>query len=192
MAMEVSFVRHRERRDRVYVNRHDGSSTAWDFPSYGDRLPHDLCHLVVEEGLGIVEGFWGLVDRGVEVRLIDDQATLVRNGRPLVEEAGIDFSDLVRAEEAVALLGPTGLHIDDAGPLAVARLDSASTGSPDHDEFRSGTGFVLPAGVSDDVVAAVRARLLDLTAQWRVLGDGDAITLTYTGHVPGPTAKDDR
>src|SRR5580704_11867394 len=149
MVMEVSFVRHRERRDRVYVNRSDGSSTGWDFPSYGDRLPHDLCHLVVEEGLGIVEGFWGLVARGVEVTLVDDQATLVRNGRPLVEEVGIDFSDLVRAEEAVALLGPIGMHIDESGALAVARLDSQSTSSPDSDGVRSGTGFGLPAKASD-------------------------------------------
>src|SRR5580698_7466160 len=124
MALEAAFVRQRGRRDRVYVTRHDGSSTAWDFPSYGDRLPHDLCHLVVEEGLGIVEGFWGLVDRGVEVKLIDDQATLVRDGRPLVEEVGVDFSDLMRAEEAVALLGPTAMRVDEVGGLAVMHLDA--------------------------------------------------------------------
>lgn len=43
--LEVSFVRRRGSRDRVYVRRDDGSSTGWDFPSYGDGLPHDLCHL---------------------------------------------------------------------------------------------------------------------------------------------------
>ncbi|HLM96944.1 MAG TPA: hypothetical protein VK283_11555 [Acidimicrobiales bacterium] len=115
MGLRVAFVRHRERRDRVYVTRQDASSTAWDFPSYGDRLPHDLCHLVVEEELGIVDGFWGLVDQGVEVRLVDNQATLVRDGRPLVEQPGVAFTDLMRAEEAVALLAPTGIVTEQVG-----------------------------------------------------------------------------
>jgi hypothetical protein len=63
--LEASFVRRRGSRDRVYVTRSDGTTTGWDFPSYGDGLPHDLCHLVVEEALGLSEGFWGLVDRHV-------------------------------------------------------------------------------------------------------------------------------
>src|ERR1022692_2336181 len=104
MALTVAFVRHRERRDRIYVTRQDGTSIFWDFPSYGDRLPHDLMHLVVEDGLGIVNGFWGMVAAGAEVTLIDNQATLVCHGRPLVEHPGVDFSDLMQAEEAVALL----------------------------------------------------------------------------------------
>jgi hypothetical protein len=65
--LEVSFVRHRGSRDRVYVKRSDGTSIEWDFPSYGDGLPHDLCHLVVEDSLELSEGFWGLVDQHVDV-----------------------------------------------------------------------------------------------------------------------------
>jgi len=153
MALEVSFVRHRARRDRVHVMRPDGSSTAWDFPSYGDNLPHDLCHLVVEEGLGIVNGFWGLVDQGVDVKLVHNEATLVRDGSPLVEHAGIDFSDLTRAEEAVAVFGPTG---------------------PD-------LGYDLPPGTSEEAVASVRRHLDELAEQWRCLDDGGAITIRYCG-----------
>src|ERR1700722_9190992 len=122
MALTASFVRHRQRRDRIYVTRGDGTSISWDFPTYGDRLPHDLCHLVVEEGLGIERGFWGLVDQGVDVKPIDNQATLVRHGRPLVDEPGVDFSDLMKAEEAVALLGPTGMDTEQVGSLVIAHL----------------------------------------------------------------------
>ncbi len=179
MTMQVTFVRHRERRDRVYVTRADGSSTAWDFPSYGDRLPHDLCHLVVEEGLGITDGFWGLVEQGVEVKLVDDQATLVRHGRSLVEQADVDFSDLMQAEHAVAVLGPTGVHTEQVGELVVARLDPSTPGVSPTDELRTGLGVDLPAGTSADVIAAVRRRLSELAAQWRALADGDAITVTY-------------
>ncbi len=62
--LEVSFVRNLGSHDRVYVTRSDGASTGWDFPTYGDGLSHDLCHLVVEEGLGLAEGFWGPVSEG--------------------------------------------------------------------------------------------------------------------------------
>src|SRR3984893_12789772 len=61
---EATFVRRRGSRDRVYVTRGDGTSTGWDFPSYGDGLPHDLCHLVVEEALRLADGFWGVVHQG--------------------------------------------------------------------------------------------------------------------------------
>ncbi|MDQ3570648.1 MAG: hypothetical protein M3450_12995 [Actinomycetota bacterium] len=74
--LDATFVRRRGSRDRVYVTRADGTSTSWHFPSYGDGLPHDLCHLVVEDELGLTDGFWGLIDQGVEVRLVNNQATL--------------------------------------------------------------------------------------------------------------------
>lgn len=68
--LEVTFVRNRGSRDRVYVTRNDRTSTGWDFPSYSEGPPHDLCHLVVEDGLGLSEGFWVLVDQHVDVGLV--------------------------------------------------------------------------------------------------------------------------
>lgn len=186
MTLKVSFVRHRERRDRIYVTRQDGTSIFWDFPSYGDRLPHDLCHLVVEEGLGIENGFWGMADRGVEVTLIDNQATLVKDGRPLVEQPGIDFSDLMRAEEAVALLGPTGVHTEQVRAITLVHLEGASGDASAVDHAHSALGFDLPAGTSPADIASIRQRLHDLGRQWRGLNDGDAITLTYAGNGPRP------
>ena len=183
MALTVAFVRHRGRRDRIYVTRQDGTSTFWDFPSYGDRLPHDLIHLVVEDGLGIVDGFWGMVDSGVEVTLIDNQATLVADGRPLVEKPGIDFSDLMRAEQAVALLSPS-LATEPVRGLTVARLDSTSQDGSSPSGSGADLGFELPSHLSRHQVDAVRKRLDDLGRQWRGLDDGTAITLTFVGHGP--------
>ncbi len=154
MTLQVTFVRHRERRDRVYVTRADGTETFWAFPSYGDRLPHDLIHLVVEDGLGIANGFWGMVDRGTEVRLVDNQATLIRDGRPLRDQPGVDFSDLIKAEGAVAVLGAVGTGTEKVGAVTVTRLDAEAT-------------------------AAVSQRLHDLGRRWRALADGDGITLSF-------------
>jgi hypothetical protein len=184
MALTVAFVRHRQRRDRIYVTRHDGTSTFWDFPSYGDRLPHDLIHLVVEDSLGIVNGFWGIVAAGVEVTLIDDQATLVADGRPLVEKPGIDFSDLMRAEEAVALLSPS-LTTEHTGGLAVARLDPMSADESSPSRLGTDLGFKLPSHRSTQPVDSIRKRLDELGQQWRGLDDGTAITLTFVGRGHG-------
>jgi hypothetical protein len=143
VSLTVTFVRHRGRRDRIYVERPDGSQLSWTFPTYGDRLPHDLGHLVVERALGIDDGFWGLVADGADVALVHNVATLVRDGNPLVK-SDVDFSGLRRAEDAVA---------------RVSGMDGSAVPG-EHDE-------------------SVRARLAELTEEWRNLEDGGAITLTF-------------
>jgi len=72
--MEISFVRTVGSRDRVYVRRTNGTETSWAFPSYGDYVPHDVVHLVVETGFGLRNGFWGKVDAGVDVARINADA----------------------------------------------------------------------------------------------------------------------
>jgi hypothetical protein len=177
--LEVTFVRRRADRDRVYVTRSDGTSIAWDFPSYGDGLPHDLCHLVVEDELAMRDGFWGLVDQGVEVGLVDNQATLIRNGRPLVHEFGVDLSGLVQAEEAVAVMAGALLAVEGAGGLAVARLVSHPHARGPSYNLCSALGFDLPAGATTDSLTAIRARLGGLAERWRLLEDGDGLNLCF-------------
>jgi hypothetical protein len=182
--LHATFVRTRGGRDRVYVTRADATTLGWEFPTYGDGLPHDLCHLVVEDALGLSDGFWGLVDHHVDVRLIDNQATLVRNGRPLVDEPGFDFSGLRRAEEAVALLAPALLAVDHDGPIAVVRAAQPSAGTappatPSIDDLARQLGCARPEGVTDAAVAAITDRLQELGHRWRTLDDGAAITLGF-------------
>jgi hypothetical protein len=183
--LEVSFVRRRGQRDHVYVHRSDGTETDWAFPSYGDGLPHDLCHLVVEQGLGLTEGFWGLVDRGVAVGLVNNQATLMRDGTPLADQPDVDLSGLMQAEAAVAALGSPMLALEQAGVLVVARPGAAP--DPDVDtpteplDVRSvfGAGVDLPPTATPAAIAAIRTELTDLAPRWRTLPDGGAITLTF-------------
>jgi hypothetical protein len=172
VVLTASFVRRRPGRDRVYVTRGDGTSLSWDFPSYGDGLPHDLCHLVVEGSLGLTNGFWGLVDRGMAVTLIANQPTLVRQGRPLVDDPGVDFSDLIRAEEAVARLGPLAPATD----TVVATTPAAASLTVPADE----------AGVEE-----IRRRLRDFGRRWRALDDGQALLLTFGRPAPNPSTAAD-
>ncbi len=126
--LTATFTRRPGQHDLVHVVRTDGTETEWDFPSYGDALPHDLVHFVVEQGIGLTDGFWGLVDDGAEVVIVGDQAVLSRNGEPLREPV-VDFSGLIKAEEAVALLGPKPA-LESVGALMIARLAPDSFSPP--------------------------------------------------------------
>jgi hypothetical protein len=179
--LEVSFVRNRGSRDRVYVTRSDGTSTGWDFPSYGDGLPHDLCHLVVEDGLGLSEGFWGLVDQHVDVGLVNNEPTLMRDGKPLVELPGVDFAGLTQAEEAVALLAAPAVEVDQVGEIGVVQLGSPLVGAALMDEIAEQLDFSLPESATPAAIAAIRDRLRELGLRWRSLYDGGSIVLTFPG-----------
>ena len=179
--MQVSFVRHRGRRDHIYVTRSDGSVAEWEFPSYGDDLPHDLCHLVVEDSLGIAHGFWGLLDEGMDVQLIDNQATLFRDGKPLIEDPNVDFSDLKRAEQSVALVGPIGMWRDEAGALTTVRVDSTASPPTSAHQRSVELGFAFPEGTPEETVSRIRERLSELRREWQSLHDGTAIILPFPG-----------
>ena len=64
--LKATFVRTAGERDRIFVTRSDGSEVSWSFPSYGEGLPHDLVHWVVESCCGLRWGFWGRVDAGAD------------------------------------------------------------------------------------------------------------------------------
>jgi len=117
---------------------------------------------------------------------VDNQATLVRDGRPLLGQPGVDFAGLEEAETAVALLGPTSLLVIEGDPsgLAVARTpESASAAAAPSDASAARiaeiAGGPLPASATPERIAAIRARLAELDDRWRHLDDGGAITLAF-------------
>jgi hypothetical protein len=178
-AVLTATFRRADGRDEVRVARSDGSHLGWDFPSYGDVLPHDLVHVVVEGELGLTDGFWGLVDGGADVVVVGDRALLARGGVPLTEIPGQDLGGLVRAEEAVALLGPRP-RLDEVGALAVARLDPGSFERAGNafPATAEDLGFQLPATATPAAVVAVRERLAVLARRWRDPAGGD-LTVTW-------------
>jgi len=91
----------------------------------------------------------------MNVQLIDNQVTLVRDGKPLVEDPSVDVSDLIGAEQAVAFFGAVGMR--------TAELEDLTMGS------------------SEETIVSIRARLEKLRREWRNLPDGAAITIDYCG-----------
>ena len=101
--LTASFVRTVGERDRIYVVRSDGSEVNWAFPAYGEALPHDLIHLVVEAAFAVGQGFWGRVDAGVDPGAILAEANR-RGGRDKFSDFGPAMSEL-RLAEALANAG---------------------------------------------------------------------------------------
>src|SRR5918999_3985156 len=95
--LEATFVRTVGEKDRIYVTRSQGSTVSWVFATYGEALPHDLVHLVVESAFGIAEGFWGRVDAGTDPAAITHEANR-KGGRDKYAAFGADQSQLQLAE----------------------------------------------------------------------------------------------
>jgi hypothetical protein len=94
---------------------------------------------------------------------------------------GEDFTGLIGAEEAVALLAPPGLRLEEAGALTVARLEPDGTDTAPLDALAAVLQFDLPSHTAAMQVAALRNRLTELGHRWRILPDGEALTLRYPG-----------
>lgn len=101
------------------------------------------------------------------------QAVLSRDGKPL----DADFAGLIRAEEAVALLGPQPV-LEQAGLITVARLDPESFTPPASGSTGRSLGFQLPEGTPAGAITGIQRRLRRLAQRWRGPG-AEPITLTW-------------
>jgi hypothetical protein len=163
--MQITFVRHPEAPDRIYVTRDDGSEVSWSFPSYGDGLPHDLVHLVVERHLGLRQGFWGRVAAGVEVSRINAMADR-KGGKGKYAGFGEDLGELLLAE---ALAGvPWGMaELTDAELLATILANIAAMGAP------------APADLALTTIAELRRELAETRRQWQARAPAGALQLAF-------------
>lgn len=163
--MQVTFVRHPDAPDRIYVVRDDGGEVSWSFPSYGDGLPHDLVHLVIERRFGLRHGFWGRVAAGVDPSRVNALANRT-GGKDKYAGFGDGLGELYLAE---ALAGaPWGMtELSDAELLAMlqANVDASGTPSP------------LPLTVA--LVAELRDALAQARRQWQAQAPKGALRLSF-------------
>jgi hypothetical protein len=118
--MKITFVRTVGARDRVYVERADGTTASWSFPTYGDAPPHDLVHLIAEAELGITDGLWARVAAGADLAAINAQAE--RTGGKLADKYAALGDGVLRSEQAAAALAP---HAEPAAWIDRAALARA-------------------------------------------------------------------
>jgi hypothetical protein len=160
--MRVMFVRTVGARDRVYVERADGSHASWDFPSYGDGLPHDLVHLIVEQRFGVAGGVWGRVAAGADLARINAAANRA-GGKDKYRELG----DEVVLAEALANAPWTQLELAPDAEALLARMREMAGPR------------ALPASVTLDAIARVRAELCELRERWVALVPKGALDFDY-------------
>jgi hypothetical protein len=149
-----------DKLDRLRYLRADGSSTETAMPRQG-TLPHDLIHYVVETGLGLRNGFTGLVARGAN-------ATFAM--QTTHEPAGKDV-----AAEAIQVEG-----------IVEALQTQLWSGQFDQDDFLEGVRTAClvrdcPTFVFADAAAGQRLfdRALALNAEWMAVPYHGALTLEF-------------
>jgi hypothetical protein len=162
----VAFVRTVGEPDRLYVKRSDGTEAHWSAPTYGEALPHDLVHLVVESAFDLSRGFWGRVDEGVDPKIVSEQANR-KGGADKYAAYGSDQAELVLAE-ALATAPWSEDRVDAGIAEAFARMRASSP----------------PPPVSAERVREVRAVLAALTTRWRDLRPKGALHLAFDRTAP--------
>jgi hypothetical protein len=171
--LKASFVRTVGDRDRIYVVRSDGSVVNWAFPTYGDALPHDLIHLVVEAAFGLAQGFWGRVDAGADPAAIMADANR-RGGSNKFSGFGTAMWELQLAE---VLANPGWLVGDPSTASLRERIIAACRES----------GLAAPELLSAERIDQVRAVLKHLASQWRGLRPKGAVHLAFDSRDPPGT-----
>jgi hypothetical protein len=163
--MRVTFVRTFGGRDRIYVARAESDAeTSWSFPTYGPAPPHDLVHLVVEAALDLRPGLWGRVAAGADLGAIARAADRTTGDLAHKYAALGDLGDVLVSEAAVAAVTAP---VPELAATYVAGLRAAAA------------RLAVAARVDDYALAAARARLDEIAAQWRALGDRGALTVRW-------------
>jgi len=163
--MTIRFVRIAGQADRIYVKRSNGSEVAWEFPTLGSEIPHDMTQLVVESMFGLRNGFWGRVDAGVDPKKINEMANR-RGGPNKYAGFGDDLSELYLAE-ALAGLSWQMRELSPADRLAFFRSACAKQ------------SLTPPSDVTEDSLAAAERRINELRAEWRTLLPKGTLELTF-------------
>jgi hypothetical protein len=155
--VRVTFVRTVGAKDSIYVAR-EGGEVSWEFPSYGDELPHDLVHLVVESRFG-VNGVWANVAAGADLAAINaasnrgDKAGYRAMGEGTLVAEALANAPWTRFEEA-----------PDAAAVRARMVEMYAA---------------LPASVTEAAIERVRSELFALRERWRALAPKGALALDY-------------
>jgi hypothetical protein len=165
--VDVTIERSDARRHRAIAARDDGTSIMLWMHDYGEALPHDLVHWVVETELDLTWGFWGLLAAGAQLEVL--QRSGARSPRsidpaqdPLVDE---HRDELLLVEALVAGFSD---HLDER-PVPI-RL---------HEQLA--TIDAVDRMPSSDAVARVTAHLDELWKVWHALKPGARMRLQWDG-----------
>jgi hypothetical protein len=168
--MDITFTKTGERTYATLVRRDDG--VLLEVPSY-DRpsaLPHDLAHYIVEQGLGLSQGFWGSVAAGAMfgLRLVSGRRRphADERSRSVIKEAG---QRLTEAEGFVFLLLEMARRNADYDWRA-AQIYLSSMWQPQKGSRRA---------LKQEELTQVCEALREAEESWKRLAVGESFTVTW-------------
>ena len=186
--MQVTFARTGTRRYAVRVTRPDFPTVEMDpAPGFDDHLPHDLVHYVVEEELGLRMGVFGQLAAGGDAGTFSVRIAKParrewsrqqrRNKRRGVRLASEGRADAELSERAAAICLSAWLGRS-SNPLRRAQArEMASYVRRLRDEWpRQELALLSPERLDH-----ICARLSEVSEQWRRLGVGEALNLSWRG-----------
>jgi hypothetical protein len=169
--VEIEFFKPEGRRYRSVLHRRDGLQVELDGGGYNKvggparELPHDLAHFVVEDGLGLEAGLWGVLAAGG----MFGHAKVIAGRRPPHA-----------AKRAQAVVDAAGDRLSQAEMLTRFVCDLARDGADRHvQRLRTSAGPRWWRETTPDQLAATCGALRDTSVRWRDLRPGDALTVGW-------------
>ena len=166
--MQITFTKG-QREDWIAVVCDDGSRAETRFPHKGP-VPHDAVHLFVEAGLGLGQGFWGMVSGGLHP---EELAGIAKGaGHASAKRAGIPDASIVELLQAERLV-----------EVFEADLWSSRTGDEDAllDLGRTACAYshVPMPDVPDSAVARIRSGIAQFAKDWLAAPIGHKIEFCW-------------
>jgi hypothetical protein len=168
---EIEFFKPEGRRYRSLLHRRDGLLIELDGGGYNKvggparELPHDLAHFVVEDGLRLEAGLWGVLAAGG----MFDHAKVIAGRRPPHA-----------AKRAQAVVDAAGDRLSQAEMLTRFVCDLALEGA-EHDvrKLQSRSGERWWRDTSSEQLANTCRALRDTSVRWRDLRAGEALKVAW-------------
>lgn len=159
MVVRFTRARNEDRPHTFTCVRKDGTTTG--MPSTSFFVHHDLTHFAIETTLGYREAFYGLLSQGWDIRTFEERTPDSAKARQLPAEA--HYAEILAGLFDLEL---TSGELTGGQMLNFLRQKCRAAGLPE------------PA-VSPENLVAIRRRREDLFHQWRQLGAGRTLELTF-------------
>lgn len=154
--------------DRIEIRRADGSEAETRFPKKGP-VPHDAVHWIVEEMLGLPDGFWGMIAGGMHPEQVQDMAKAA--GHASAARADVPDAAIVQLLQAERLVECFEAALWSGGSDAASVRHMGEAGC-------AASHVAFPA-ITDAQIDAAMGRVLSLHADWSPAPVGHSLSFEW-------------